>query len=42
MIAGYTTARTAVRRALGRGVRDTRLPYAPAQRNNPAAGLDAM
>ncbi|HEX3759258.1 MAG TPA: cupin-like domain-containing protein [Kofleriaceae bacterium] len=42
VIAGYTTARNAVRRALGRGVRDTGVAYAPAQRNHPAAGFDAM
>jgi hypothetical protein len=42
VIAGYTTAKNAVWRALGRGFRDTSLPYAPTQRNNPAARVDAM
>jgi hypothetical protein len=43
VIAGYTTAKNAVRRALGRGVRDTGLAYAPTQRNSQAAGAsDAM
>jgi hypothetical protein len=42
VIAGYTTAKNAVWRALGRGFRDTSLAYAPSQRNNPAAPVDAM
>ena len=37
VLAGYTSARNAVRRALGRGVRETGVPYAPAQRNSAAA-----
>jgi hypothetical protein len=40
VIAGYTSARNAVRRALGKGVRETGVPYAPAHRN--AAAGDTM
>jgi hypothetical protein len=42
VITGYTTAKNAVWRALGRSFRDTGLPYAPVQRNSSTAGLDAM
>ena len=37
VIAGYATAKNAVRRALGRGIRDTGVAYAPTQRNSQAA-----
>jgi hypothetical protein len=43
VLTGYTSAKNVVRRALGRGFRDTSVAYAPAQRNNPAASrVDAM